>query len=105
MPKDNYRLLGELTSNTNKELFKTNKFVSDGYIETYIIRSSDISTEFKYEYNKTSCQTIINLFKDLKNRKLTIFYLKINKIVNITNVKINELEGEFTKFLKSQSNL
>ena len=41
-------MLGELTSNTNKELFKTNKFVSDGYIDTYTIKSG-YPLEFKYE--------------------------------------------------------
>ena len=34
-------ILGELTSETNKELFKTNKFVSDGYMDTYTIKSGN----------------------------------------------------------------
>ena len=49
MQKENESLLGELTSNTNKEFFKTNKFVSDGYIDTYTIKSGKISLEFKKE--------------------------------------------------------
>ena len=59
----------------------------------------------KYEKYKLPTQTFINIFKDLKNRKLTIFNLKIAKIIDITNVKMDELKSEFTKFLKSQSNL
>ena len=60
-------MLGELTSNTNKELFKINKFVSDGYIDVYTIKSG-YPLEFKYKNNKTSLQTILNIFKDLRNR-------------------------------------
>ena len=45
------QVLGELKSNTNQELFKTNKFVSDGYIDTYTIKSGKISLEFKKELN------------------------------------------------------
>ena len=52
--EDDKSTLGELTSNTNKELFNTKRFVSDGYIDKYIIRSGKISSEFKYESNKAS---------------------------------------------------
>ena len=51
MQNGNENMLGELTSETNKELFKTNKFVSDGYIDTYTIKSGKISLEFKKELN------------------------------------------------------
>ena len=50
MIEGNENLIGELTFNTNKELFKTNKFVSDGYIDTFTIKSGDI-LEFKKELN------------------------------------------------------
>ena len=46
-------MLGKLTSNTNKELFKANQFFSDGYIDTYIIKSGN-PLEFKYENYKIS---------------------------------------------------
>ena len=42
MLKGNENILGGLASKTNKELFKTNKFVSDGYIDTYTIKSGNI---------------------------------------------------------------
>ena len=100
MQKGNKTLLGELTSNTNKELFKTNKFVSDGYIDTYTIKSGKISLEFKKELNGITVQTFINIFKDIKTRKLTIFDLAIDKITNSTNEKIEELKIEYSDFLK-----
>ena len=49
MKNDDENILGKLTYETNKELFKTNKFVSDGYIDTYTIKSGKISLEFKKE--------------------------------------------------------
>ena len=67
-------MLGELTSETNKQLFKTNKFVSDGYTDTFTIKRGDI-LEFKKELKETSIQTFVNFFKDLKNRKLIVFDL------------------------------
>ena len=100
MLKENESLFGELISCTNKELFKTNKFLSDGYIDTYTIKSGKISLEFKKELNEITVQTFINIFKDIKTRKLTVFDLAIDKITNSTNEKIEELKIEYNEFLK-----
>ena len=73
-------MLSELTSETNKEFFKTNKFVSDGYIDTYTIKTGQISLEFKKELNKITVQTFINILKDndlldyTDNQQITIKY-------------------------------
>lgn len=49
-------------------------------------------------------QTFINIFKDIKRRKLTVFDLTIGKIINnntdSANEKIEELKIEYTEFLK-----
>ena len=100
MQKGNESLLGELTSNTNQELFKTNKFISDGYIDTYTIKSGKISLEFKKELNEITVQTFINILKDIRTRKLTVFDLTIDNITNSTNEKIEELKIEYSDFLK-----
>ena len=100
MQKGNESLLGELTSNTNKELFKTNKFVSDGYIDTFSIKSGKINLEFKKSLNEITVQTFINIFKDIQTRKLIIFDLAIDKITDSTNEKIEELKIEYSEFLK-----
>ena len=99
MQKGNESLLGELTSNTNQELFKTNKFISDGYIDTYTIISGKISLEFKKELNEITVQTFINILKDIRTRKLTVFDLTIDNITNSTNEKIEELKIEYSDFL------
>ena len=54
-------------------------------------KTQEIKKALEYEKNKTSLQTIINIFKDLKNRKLTIFDFKIDKIADISNDKFDEL--------------
>ena len=51
MIEGNENILGGLTSETNEGLFKTNKFVSGGYVDIYTIRSGKISLECKKELN------------------------------------------------------
>lgn len=77
----NENVLGELTFRTNQELFETKKFVSDGYIDKYTIKNGD-PFKFKFEENKNriTIKTLMNIFKYLRNRKLNIFYLKIDQI-------------------------